>query len=351
MDTQENLKLEAEGLAGLVDDLVAAGTPVIAPRVTASAVEYGAVSSFEQVVIDQRPANPIKRMFLPVTEALLGYRRQGADVILDEVPTEFAPRVALAVLPCDAAGLDIVDRVMDWDYHDELWFGRREATTVVALACDKPDESCFCSATGAGPCDPRGADLLLVPLDQGYGIEVLSEKGAALVEAHRERFTALDDEGALAEAKTGLSAAVEGNLAMDPAALRAWLEENFVHDFWSTLALACHGCGVCTMVCPTCHCFDIVDEQEGLGQGTRRRNWDGCQFGLFTLHSAGHNPRPDQNARYRQRIQHKFAIYPARFGELLCTGCGRCVRACPAGIDLVEILERIQGLAGAGEAP
>ena len=26
---------------------------------------------------------------------------------------------------------------------------------------------------------------------------------------------------------------------------------------------------------------------------------------------------------------HKFSIYPARFGELLCTGCGRCSRALP----------------------
>ena len=351
METQQKLKLEAEGLAALVGDLLAAGTSLVAPRLAASAVECGAVAAFDEVVLDQRPANPLKRMFLPVSEALLGYRRQGPDVTLDEVPTEFAPRVALAVLPCDAAGLSIVDRVMDWDYRDELWFGRRDATTVIALACDKSDSSCFCSATGAGPSDPRGADLLLVPMGQGYGVEVLSEKGAALVQAHRGRFSALEDEAALTDAKKGLAAALRGNLAMEPAAVRAWLEKNFVHDFWSTLALACHGCGVCTMVCPTCHCFDIVDEQEGLGQGTRRRNWDGCQFGLFTLHGAGHNPRPDQNARYRQRIQHKFAIYPARFGELLCTGCGRCVRACPAGIDLVGILERLQGLAGAGEAP
>ena len=38
---------------------------------------------------------------------------------------------------------------------------------------------------------------------------------------------------------------------------------------------------------------------------------------------------------------HKFSIYPARFGEILCTGCGRCSRACPGGMDLPEILRTI----------
>jgi ferredoxin len=45
--------------------------------------------------------------------------------------------------------------------------------------------------------------------------------------------------------------------------------------------------------------------------------------------------------RYRQRINHKFSIYPLKFGEVLCTGCGRCTRVCHAGQDLVEILAAI----------
>jgi len=100
-------------------------------------------------------------------------------------------------------------------------------------------------------------------------------------------------------------------------------------------------------VCPTCHCFDIVDEPEGLDCGARRRNWDFCATCKFTLHASGHNPRGSQNERFRQRVLHKFSIYPKRFAEVLCTGCGRCVRACPAGMDLPEILGQLGASAGA----
>ena len=123
--------------------------------------------------------------------------------------------------------------------------------------------------------------------------------------------------------------------------MRDWIDTHFEDPLLASLAVRCNGCGACTSVCPTCHCFDIVDEEEGVGRGTRRRCWDTCQASTFTLHASGHNPRDDQHVRYRQRINHKFAIYPLKFGEVLCTGCGRCTRVCHAGQDLVEILAAI----------
>jgi ferredoxin len=114
------------------------------------------------------------------------------------------------------------------------------------------------------------------------------------------------------------------------------------------MALRCHGCGACASVCPTCHCFDIVDEHDSSEAGVRRRNWDSCQTAKFTLHASGHNPRASQSERFRQRIQHKFSIYPKRFGEILCTGCGRCSRVCPGGMNLPEILGDLIALAKKG---
>ena len=51
--------------------------------------------------------------------------------------------------------------------------------------------------------------------------------------------------------------------------------------------------------------------------------------------------------RFRQRVMHEFSIYPRCFGTLLCTGCGRCARACPAGMNLPEVLSQLIQLGGA----
>jgi len=73
----------------------------------------------------------------------------------------------------------------------------------------------------------------------------------------------------------------------------------------------------------------------------RARNWDACQFPMFTLHASGHNPRSEQGGRQRQRIYHKFYLYPEKFGEILCTGCGNCARNCPVGLGVLPLVEKI----------
>jgi ferredoxin len=234
---------------------------------------------------------------------------------------------------------------MDWDYHDEPWFGRRQATTIISMACPGGDSSCFCTALGLAPDETRGADILLVPVSGGFHAEILTDKGESLVRTPGSGFA----EGGRAEEarkrREAGRARVEANLKINSENVRAFLDKNFGHAFFRDVALRCHGCGACASVCPTCHCFDIVDEPEAIGRGTRRRNWDTCQAAKFTLHGSGHNPRADQSSRIRQRVMHKFSIYPQRVKAILCTGCGRCVRACPGGMDLIEILERIDRLA------
>ena len=371
---RQRFLLTTDALAALVDKLAAAGTPAVAPAWTADGAlvgaapaaaaaarqtEYRAVSGAAELALGERlPRLSLKQYFLPPTEVLFSYRRNGADVELTPAPTDFATQVVLGARPCDTAALPIVDKVMNWDYADQLWNARRAATTIFSLACGVEDDSCFCSAVFLDPATAQGADGLLTPVDDGYLVETLTDKGDAFVAAHAESFAALaakTDKAATAQAEAFRAAASErvaGHLALDHEALRDWLENHFDDPFWTTLGLRCNGCGVCASVCPTCHCFDIVDEPESVGRGVRRRNWDTCQTCVFTLHASGHNPRADQNARYRQRIEHKFHVYPLKFGDVLCTGCGRCSRACPTSQDLAEILAAINAKAtGESAAP
>jgi ferredoxin len=344
-----NAKIISEDrLGALVADLVASGTRVTAPaRATDGKVDYRPITRIEEAVLESElPRRSLKEFFLPPTEPLFSWNQDASGVRIDQVPTSFSPHVVLGARPCDAAAVDILDRVMGWDYRDELWFGRREATTIASVACRGVDGSCFCSATGRGPESTRGSDLFMTPIDGGFRVEILTPKGEAFVTEHAGRFG--DD---LGTAAAGASQADAEGPRISLPTVQAWLERNFDHPLWEEIALRCHGCGACASVCPTCHCFDIVDEAEGVTSGTRRRNWDTCQASRFTVHASGHNPRPDQGARFRQRLTHKFHIYPTRFGEVLCTGCGRCSKACPGGMDLPEVLQAITRLAeGPGQA-
>ncbi len=359
--TRLRLLLTHDALATLVEELAAAGTPAVAPAWAGDAgraagatggpreTEYRTVSGAAELALGERlPRLSLKQFFLPPTEVLFSWRRTAGAVELIPAPTDFAAQVVLGARPCDVAALPIVDKVMNWDYADELWNARRDATTVFSLACGVEDASCFCSAVFLEPAAARGSDGRFTPVGGGYLVETFTDKGDAFVAGHRTSFTDLpagaDGETLAAQAEDFRAAArerVAGNLSVDHGRLRDWLDHHFDDPFWATLGPRCNGCGVCASVCPTCHCFDIVDEPESVGRGVRRRNWDTCQTCVFTLHASGHNPRPDQSARFRQRVEHKFLIYPLKFGDVLCTGCGRCSRACPTGQDLAEILAAV----------
>ena len=367
------LLLTHDALATLVDELAAAGAAPVAPAWAGEAgraagaagaareTEYRPVSSAAELAFGERlPRLSLKQFFLPPTEVLFSWRRSGGGVELIPAPTELPAQVVLGARPCDVAALPIVDKVMNWDYADELWNARRAATTIFSLSCGVEDASCFCSAVFLEPAAERGSDGRLTPVDGGYLVETFSDKGEAFVAGHAASFTELpagaDGEALGAQAEGFRAAArdrVAANLQVDHGRLRDWLDNHFDDPFWASLGPRCNGCGVCSSVCPTCHCFDIVDEPESVGRGVRRRNWDTCQACAFTLHASGHNPRQDQNARFRQRVEHKFLVYPLKFGDVLCTGCGRCSRACPTGQDLAEILAdidaRAAGDVGAGD--
>ena len=77
----------------------------------------------------------------------------------------------------------------------------------------------------------------------------------------------------------------------------------------------------------------------------RVRSWDSCQYALFTLHASGHNPRPLKKARMRQRVMHKFSYARETAGTVFCSGCGRCVRACPVNLDIRRHAHGFQGSA------
>jgi ferredoxin len=54
--------------------------------------------------------------------------------------------------------------------------------------------------------------------------------------------------------------------------------------------------------------------------------------------AGGHNPRFMKNQRLRNRFFCKFYYFPLHYGPVSCTGCGRCIDACPVNVDITEVL-------------
>jgi ferredoxin len=243
---------------------------------------------------------------------------------------------------CDARAVTVLDALFDQPagaaYQDPGYRARRAGLTVVTFACVTCDDACFCSSFGEGPADKRGSDVMLYPVEGGFLAEAVTEKGERVVGS------ALFKDSGLEPPPLAVTRIVEGL-----AGLQQSLPAIFADlGFWEEATARCISCGFCTHACPTCHCFNIHDEMRGDREGERLRSWDACMFHLYTQETSGHNPRPTLAHRYRNRINHKFSYYPENQGEMLCTGCGRCIRGCPAGLDIRDVLRAAVARAGGG---
>jgi sulfhydrogenase subunit beta (sulfur reductase) len=333
----------------LIDSAVQAGYRFIAPMRDNSITRFRETAKAGDIVLDEIiPTKSAKEYFLADHETILRYKfGDGGSVDVEAIPPEeFArPTVIFGARPCDAAAGPIVREVMTWDYDDNFFLERLRNNIVIAIACVEADESCFCTSVDVQPDGTDGVDILLRPTsaetgaEQEYAVEAVTDKGMEFIDK-TEGWGAGDarQSPAIEELKANLKP------KFDHRALHDWLAANFNHTIWKEATVACIGCGTCTFVCPTCHCFDIVDEGD-IDGGRRVKNWDYCQGKLFTLHTSGHNPREFQFERYRQRIQHKFRYYVDKFGRILCTGCGRCQRACPVDHAMLAIIRKIDELA------
>ena len=118
-----------------------------------------------------------------------------------------------------------------------------------------------------------------------------------------------------------------------------WSRDN--HPIWEELRNQCLGCGICTYVCPLCHCFAIEDRVGLDDKCTRCRKWDACTLPGFAKISGGHSFRPTIKERYYNWFYHKFVRAYLEYGKPQCVGCGRCKKYCPAKIDIQEVLSVI----------
>ncbi len=346
-------------LPGLLETL-GKDAQVYAPRRENRAVVYRPYDPAQGVELFERPTESCKHVVFPRAEELFRFHKDkdleagGRERLRLEEPAEPGKAVVFGALSCDARGFFAFDPVYNGcgtsgRAKDVYYLKRRQNTLLFVKTCNTALTTCFCHWVGGSPTSAEGADVLFTMVGDGLVLWGASEAGTALVEslglkdAAEAQTTAVD----AAHAKVVESMGQAPELSTSPPSLLKLFDDA---AFWLAQSAGCISCGACTYLCPTCYCFNITDESNGL-DGVRLRSWDNCMSPLFTLEASGHNPRTGKAQRLRNRVGHKFSYYPSLHGgRYSCCGCGRCIKSCPSSVDIRRIVQNAMA-GGVKEAP
>ena len=310
----------SEILSSLMEEKI-----IAAPVSTGKVIDYLIVDDVSKILMgDEIPYKSPKEFFFPQCEKIITFKDD--EAVAEKHDKEL---VVFGARPCDLEALKIITAIfLTGQFRDDFFKTRLDSSLIIGVACLEKKPGCFCEQRETNMYYSDACDLFIENSGENYKILFVSDKGR---EALTPFIPGLD----------GFENVPAPDFSPETTLT---LEENELEMFdkidWERLTETCQGCGMCTYICPTCHCFEFKDVDEN-GSVCRYRNWDSCMFPKFTLHASGHNPRDAVKDRYRQRVLHKYSYIKKNFGHVSCTGCGRCVRSCPAGVSIKTIVEEI----------
>ncbi|MCX8172765.1 MAG: 4Fe-4S dicluster domain-containing protein [Archaeoglobaceae archaeon] len=301
---------------------------VIAPIKRGDDYMLAEVQDFKEIALDYPTTIlPAKSFILPYKEPIFAISNgEFKDLIPEEKIAFFGLHL------CDVNAIGRLDLVF---WNDPYYLARREKMLIVGISC-KPIDTCFCKSTGANVLT-NACDLFLKADRDGYIGFSMTEKGRKFLSQLYFGPESVD----VKEVKIDY----DEKLHIDIYQVGKKILEDYNNPIWEQTAKKCLACTNCTLVCPLCYCFDVIDETFVTpNEGERIRCWDSCLLLSFARVAGGHNFRKDLKARYRNIYTHKFKTFVDEFGVPSCVGCGRCITFCPADIDMREMLSKLGGV-------
>ncbi len=309
-------------------------------------VVWAQIKNFNEISRDyidgiQTTILPPKYFFFPPNEKLLFLNSNNVDYKKNEQIHE--PFILFGVHPCDIHGLLLMDKIFLENYVDDFYKEKRDNAIIIGMDT-MPNEWNFSKSAGTDIID-SGFDIFLIPLKENkFYIKIATKKGLSLIKNINGLFPLnKNDKKLLTEFYTEKNKRYKRNVDMHD--LPKLLDRTYESKIWDEIGKQCVACTRCSIVCPTCYCFNIKEDYYlNLIEGERVRTWDSCLRQNFALVAGGHNFRSSLKARIRHRYYHKERIFSYIYGKSACVGCGRCSRDCKANIKPDEVFNKLRQL-------
>lgn len=273
---------------------------------------------------------PAKKYFFPEREKIFELDKKSGK-LTDTFEKKSSKDILIFGLnPADLEAMVQLDEIMSGQSPDFFYWQKRKEAVLIGL-------SDYSLSAGFRP---SLADLFLEKINEReYQVLVLTEKGRKLsASKFFKKLTRVKKENYPWSANPLRKMLLDPELLAE-AMVWSWKARPKI---WDDLAERCLACGICTYVCPICHCFSIKDSVSLDNQKCGRcRHWTACTLPEFSRVAGNYNFHKTIKERYYNWYYHKFVRAYKEYGRSQCVACGRCAKYCPAGIKISEVIEEI----------
>lgn len=286
---------------------------------------YEKITKFQQLSLKNRTYFSAKEITFPVSETIFQF--------FDDEPHEeraASRKKIIFARACDIEGFLRLDKIFleNGPFADFYYQRDRDELVLFLIECVEGFAGCFCQSVDAFT--TQNYALSLRQKDDGFVVTIKEH-------SFSKWFDSADDGIVEPEGNLEINLPLQDKVTIPDLSRK----DLFKDSLWEEYTKRCIGCGRCNLVCPTCSCFGVYDTSDDKGNYVRKRIWSSCQIDGFAKVAGGHEYRIDRGQRMRYKIMHKFFNFKERFGQYMCTGCGRCIEACPEYIDIRVALEKL----------
>ena len=302
---------------------------------------FGPLESHQDLRLDyDTTILPPKKYLLPQYETLIECPLSSPF----EIKTEHheKPIIIIGVHPYDIIA---INQMYAYYFNEDIsksYLERRKNTIIIGSDIINTHDKAFFGSMNTAHVD-TGYDLFITDLGDKVTIEIGSDRGQHLIQKAARVREATDVETQKVKAlRLAAQGKAKRGMKIEPNQWYSLLDQNYESNVWKQQSEKCLACNTCTLVCPTCFCYDVNDEIDLKGNSKRVRTWDGCMLRQFTEVAGGEVFREDIKERYRHRFFRKGKYLPDRLGFTACVGCGRCSIQCiPDIADPVKVMNLV----------